>query len=457
MRHVSLLLLAVLLFTLTGCATNPVTGRRQLALISESQEIATGNEAFPVYTQAFMGEFQDDPLQNYVTRVGKTVAALSHRPNLDYQFKVVNTSEINAFALPGGKIMITRGLLGKFDNEAQMAGVLSHEVGHVAAQHYISDASQQLLINLMLVAGAVYMEHKGYKYGDVALIGAYIGSMMYLAHYSRDQERQADQLGVDYMVRAGYEPQAYVSVMEMFLKMRESEPNFLERLFATHPLTAERIRDCSGHAQRYLAARAPNAPPLTLAAANYTSASRRLFSVAPAYALMDEGDKLQEEGSIRAAIAKYNEAVRRAPDQAVIYLSRAQALMEEDDLSAAERDISSARRYYPDLFYTRYFAGKLNIRQERWRNAVTELKAADRLLPGVTEVQYLLGRSYESLGNNSEAAKYYTKFLEDEPEGEEAEYTKGRLRQWGLPVPGEQAQQSSTDQTWQQVFGIGRQ
>lgn len=436
-----LLLLTCLAATLlaSGCATNPVTGRRQLAIISESMERETGQEAFPVYTQAFQGEFQDDQLQEYVNRVGKTLAAGSHRPNLDYAFRVVNTSDVNAFALPGGKIMITRALLESFDNEAQLAGVLSHEVGHVAAMHYINDASQQLLINLVIAAGAIYMEHKGYKYADYVTMGAYVGAMMYLAHYSRDQERQSDQLGVEYMAKAGYDPRAYVTVMETFLKLRESEPNALERLFSTHPQTPERIVDCTGHANRALAQYGANpAAPLRLATSEYGSATRRLMAAAPAYALMDEGDKLQEEGNISAALAKYGEAIRRAPDQAVIYLSRAQAYLEEDQLDQAGRDIASARRYYPDLFYTRYFSGIHSFKSRNWSKSRTELNAADKLLPGVTDVQFYLGRCEEELGNRSAAAGHFTKFLEDEPEGDNTSYCRSRLREWGYQIPGEQ-------------------
>lgn len=436
-----LILLACIAVTLvaSGCATNPVTGRRQLAIISEAMERETGQEAFPVYTQAYQGEFQDDALQRYVNQVGKSLAAGSHRPQLDYEFRVINTSEVNAFALPGGKIMITRALLEKFDNEAQMAGVLGHEVGHVAAMHYVSDASQQLLINLVLAAGAIYMEKKGYKYADYVTIGAYIGSMMYLAHYSREQERQADVLGVEYMAKLGYDPMAYVSVMETFLKLRESEPNFLEKLFSTHPLTTERITDCTAQANRMQAQYGANpAAPLRLAAAEYGTATRRLMEVAPAYALMDEADKLQEEGSYNAAIAKYGEAIRRAPDQAIIYLSRAQAYLEEDQLEPAGRDISAARRYYPDLFYTRYFAGIHSFKSNNWRRSLTEFDAAEKLLPGVTDVQFYMGRCEEQLGNRSAAAEHFTKFLADEPEGDEMNYSKTRLREWGYPVPGEE-------------------
>ncbi|HNW91662.1 MAG TPA: M48 family metalloprotease [bacterium] len=440
MKHLILFSCLAVMFITTGCATNPVTGRRQLAIISEASEIETGRAAFPQYTQAFQGEFQDDTLQGYVTTVGKKLAANSHRPNLEYEFRVVNTSDVNAFALPGGKIMITRALLEKFDNEAQMAGVLGHEVGHVAAMHYISDASQQLLINLVIAAGAIYMEHKGYKYADYATLGAYVGAMMYLAHYSREQERQADQLGVEYMTKNGYDPRAYVSVMELFLKLQEGEPSIVERLFATHPLTTERIATCTTQATSMLAQYNTNpAAPLRLAQAEYGGATRRLMAVAPAYALMDEGDKLQEDGNYNAAIAKYTEGIRQAPDQPLIYLSRAQAYMEQDELGQAGRDIAAARKYYPDLFYTRYFAGIHSFKSRSWQRSLTEFNAAEKLLAGVTDVQFYLGRCEEELGHRSAAAEHFTKFLEDEPEGDNVTYCKTRLRDWGYTVPGEAA------------------
>src|SRR5687767_101561 len=130
--------------TLVACATNPVTGRRQLALISESQEINMGRQG-SVEVEQSIGLVQDQALQEYVQRVGATMAAVSERPQLPWQFRVLDDAQPNAFALPGGYIYITRGLLGLMDSEAELASVLGHEIGHVTARHSVSMISRAQL------------------------------------------------------------------------------------------------------------------------------------------------------------------------------------------------------------------------------------------------------------------------------------------------------------------------
>jgi len=222
---------AVLFATLTAmvllaaaCAVNPVTGQRELALfeVSSSQEIELGRQAFGPALQEMGGEYPDAALASYVNQVGRRLGAVTQRPELSYQFKVVNDSAPNAFALPGGFIAITRGLLASIENEAQLAAVLGHELGHVTARHSVQAMQRGNLMNLGLTVLGTATGSK--SYGGLALQAGQLAAGLLENSYSRDQERQSDQLGVDYMVLAGYDPQGAVQLQEFFYLFRLRVP-----------------------------------------------------------------------------------------------------------------------------------------------------------------------------------------------------------------------------------------
>ena len=131
---VSSFIVSILLYN--SCATNPVTGKKQVVLMSESQEIAMGKEADPQIIAQY-GLYENKALQDFITEKGKQMAAISHRPGLDYQFRILDSDIINAFAVPGGYVYFTRGIMAHFNNEAEFAGVLGHEIGHIAARHSV--------------------------------------------------------------------------------------------------------------------------------------------------------------------------------------------------------------------------------------------------------------------------------------------------------------------------------
>lgn len=219
-----------------GCAKNPVSGKRELALISESQEIAFGREAHPQILAQF-GTIEDESLQAYFTRIGKELAALSHRPNLPWQFTVVDSAVPNAFAVPGGFIYFTRGILVNMNNEAELAGVLGHEIGHVTARHSVSQISRQQLYSLGLGIGAV-LSPAVRQLGDLAQFGL---GILFLK-YSREDESEADQLGVRYMLNASYDPMQLSRFFELFQRMRESSSQTLPDWLSSHPAPTDRVR-----------------------------------------------------------------------------------------------------------------------------------------------------------------------------------------------------------------------
>jgi predicted Zn-dependent protease len=237
MRPARLCLLLVLIGFLAGCSTNPSTGRSQLLLFSASEVSAMGEDAKPQVIAEFGGEVDAQPLRAYVDGVGRTL--VNHiepeYQDLDWEFFVLDSEVINAFALPGGKVFITRGLLQHFDNEAEVAGVLGHEIGHVTARHVNERLSQAFIAQ-----GLVDIVNQSTE-SELIALGANLAAETVMLRYSRRDESEADRQGVKYMIAAGYDPRGMIQVLEV-LQAADSAgrpPEFL----STHPYPESRIRD----------------------------------------------------------------------------------------------------------------------------------------------------------------------------------------------------------------------
>lgn len=238
-RHASwIAVVAALLLIgwLIACAINPVTGKRQLMLLSESDEVALGQQT-DAEVIATYGLYDNAALTSYVNGVGQKMTKISHRPNLAYSFKVLDTDVVNAFAVPGGYIYVTRGILAYLNDEAELAGVLGHELGHVAARHTADNYTKQQLAQIGLTLGSVLSE-KFRQYANIASFGV---SMLFLK-FSRDDERQADDLGVEYSSKALYDANRMATFFETLERMHEgSSSSGLPEWFSTHPNPENRI------------------------------------------------------------------------------------------------------------------------------------------------------------------------------------------------------------------------
>jgi predicted Zn-dependent protease len=236
--------MVVVVSAATGCATNPLTGKRDFMLLTVNQEIALGLEAAPQFVDEFGGPYGDPVIQAYVEEVGRKTAAqaLAASHPYQYSFTVVDSDVVNAFALPGGPVCITRGLLFELSDESQLAGVLAHECTHVAARHSAKQISRQMGASFVLelvaaIAGGGESAGSSTYAADLAKLVAGLASL----RYSRQMETEADNFGVDFMTRAGYQPLGMVGVMAMF-EAKEQEaggggPEFLR----THPYPENRI------------------------------------------------------------------------------------------------------------------------------------------------------------------------------------------------------------------------
>lgn len=218
-----------------SCAVNPVTGKKQMVLMSEAQEIAMGKEADPQIIQQF-GLYDDKNLQAFINEEGKKMAAISHRPNLDYQFRIVDSEVVNAFAVPGGYVYFTRGIMAHFNNEAEFAGVLGHEIGHITARHSVIQQRNQILGQIGLIAGMVLSPQLA-QFGEAASQGL---GLLFLK-FGRDAERESDRLGVEYSSKIGFDAQQmanFFSTLER--KSSQSESEELPTFLSTHPSPAAR-------------------------------------------------------------------------------------------------------------------------------------------------------------------------------------------------------------------------
>jgi predicted Zn-dependent protease len=222
--------------TAGGCATNPATGKKELILVSENQEIQIGQEEAKK-TISQIGAYPDSALQGYVRSIGLKLAAASERPQLPWSFTIVDDPQVNAFALPGGPIFITRGILAHMGSEAELAGVLGHEIGHVTARHSAQQMSKAQLAQLGLGVGTI-LSHDFAQYAGLASSGLQV---LFLK-YSRDNETEADMLGFRYSVRTGYDPHAMLDLFRMLegvevLAGQGRVPGWL----TTHPFPEDRL------------------------------------------------------------------------------------------------------------------------------------------------------------------------------------------------------------------------
>ena len=257
-RRTAVIVLGAL--TLTHCAQNPVTGDKDFVLMSEQQEIQMGAQAH----QDVLKEYAalDNPaLQAYVNEVGQRLAKQSHRPNLQWHFTVVDSPDVNAFALPGGYVYITRGILAYLNSEAELAGVVGHEIGHVTARHGVRQQSTATAAGLGAVLGSILVPGLGNQAGSTLLQTL---AQSWTAGYGREHELESDRLGAQYLAKTGYNPQAMIEVIgvlknqELFAaeqaKRDGKKPSTYHGTFDTHPSNDARLKQVVGEANKYTVA-----------------------------------------------------------------------------------------------------------------------------------------------------------------------------------------------------------
>ena len=414
-------LLAVLLtcMNLSACGVNPVTGERQVMIYSEDQEIAMGKNSYFPALQAQGGEWRlDEGLNRYVEAVGMRLAQVSDRPQLPYRFTVLNNSEPNAWALPGGKIAVNRGLLVELENEAELAAVLSHEIVHAAAQHGAQAAERGLLLQAGVLG--VGLASANSRYAGLLEKSALFGASLINQRYSREQESEADFYGMQYMAKAGYDPAAAVTLQEKFVRLFNNEnQNWLAGLFASHPPSEQRVE-----ANRRTLSQLPVGG--YIGEKEYAKATAFLMEKKEAYEDADKAESIAKEDPAKAM--RLAEAARRIlPKEAVIH-----ALL--GDLYADRQQYPAALASYDEAIrlndgYYKFFLGRARVEKERGMvtKAAEDFKRSAELLP--TAEAYLgLGRIAQGNRQENDAMAYFKKAAgSNSPAGQQAALEMQRI------------------------------
>jgi predicted Zn-dependent protease len=393
-----LLAVVVLAAALSGCAVNPVTGKPDFIVVSEAQELAIGAQNYAPMQQAEGGLYDIDPeLTAYVRDVGNKLAAVSDRP-LPYEFVVLNNSVPNAWALPGGKIAINRGLLTELNSEAELAAVLGHEIVHAAAKHSAQQMSRGVLLQSAVLATAMVSGDS--SFGQFAVGSAAVGAQLINSTYGRSAELESDKYGMTYMSRAGYDPAGAVTLQETFVRLSEGqESDWLSGLFASHPPSRERVA-----ANRKMAASLP--PGGTMGVESYKAALAKTMTVKPAYDAYDEGRKALAEKKTAEALALAEKAIGLFPDEADFYALRGDARAVDGKFDMAGKNYDSAIKRRDDYFY--YYLRRGLARKElgQTAGAKTDLERSIEMLP-TGPAHYVLGDIEAEQGNEQKAMEHY--------------------------------------------------
>jgi len=395
------LILVVMAAVITACAVNPVTGKNEVAFVSEAQENAIGQKNYGPYRQAQGGDYVVDPkLTRYVKSVGERIAKVSDRP-LAYEFSVINDSSPNAWALPGGKISINRGLLVELDNEAELAAVLAHEVVHAAARHSAQSMERGVFLQGALIATGVALGDSGYS--NLGMVGAGLGAQLTNQRFGRDDESEADLYGMRYMVRAGYDPAAAVKLQETFVRLAEGKKsNWLEGLFASHPPSRARVAANRAEVRRL------GSPEGELGEARYRKAIARLKRTKPAYDAYDEAQAAFRKGKLDTALARVNKAIRIEPKEASFYSLRGEIKVAQDKDKSALKDLDRAVVLNPDYYRPLLVRGMARRELGALKGADRDLERSVAMLP-TAEGYYGLGRVAQLSGKSDQAVGYFRK------------------------------------------------
>ncbi len=392
-------LLFFILPLLISCATNPVTGKREMVLVSEAAEIQMGRENY-LFTQQSQGaEYNIDPgLSSYVKTVGQSIAKLSDRPNLPYDFVVLNNSVPNAWALPGGKIAINRGLLLEMDSESELAAVLSHEIVHAAARHSAKSMERGLLFQAGMIG--VSLAASNSEYANIVVGASAFGLDLINRRYSREAELESDLYGMKYMSRSGYDPAEAVALQKTFVRLSEGrKSNWLSGLFATHPPSQERV-----NANIATAATLPGGGII-----NREGYRRQIAGIQKnkaAYEAYEKGLKALSDRNMDQAWSLTDEAIRIEPREAMFYGLKG-------DVKVKKKEYSQALTYYDEAVqrnnkFFRFLLQRGLVKEKLgdMNGAYHDLEASSALLP-TAHAHYSMGNIGLQANQRDVAIKHF--------------------------------------------------
>ncbi|MBV1876501.1 MAG: M48 family metalloprotease [Pseudomonadales bacterium] len=381
---------------------NPVTGKNELSWISETNEIDMGRKNYSPAQQSQGGRYLADPeINRYVNQVGQRVAEHVAR-DLPYEFVVLNNSVPNAWALPGGKIAINRGLLLELHSEAELAAVLSHEIVHSAAKHGANAIQRNSIIQGLVLATALGASQSGYaEYSDYIVGGAQLGAQLIGQKYGRDAELEADYYGLKYMSLAGYDPVAAVSLQQTFVRLSgKQQSSWVSGLFASHPPSIDRVN------ANKTTIEALNLPTGKTYANQYKTKMAYLRASKPAYDKLEKANTLSAKKNFKEAIKLVTQALDQVPEEPKFYGFLGNLYYQQKRYSDANQAFTNALAL--DENYFEYYLGR-GLSRNKQGNSVKariDLERSNQLLPTAI-ANHTLGQLSLQTGNRAAAKNYF--------------------------------------------------
>ncbi len=383
---------------LGGCVQNPVTGKKDFLLVSEDWELQIGAQQYLPLRQAQGGDYVVDPsVAAYVRKIGMRLAAHSDR-KLPYEFNVINDSTPNAWALPGGKISINRGLLVELESEAELAAVLGHEIVHAAAKHGAKGQTRGIGLQLGVLTASVIGAREGY--GQQAQLLSSVGAQIVNSQYGQGAELEADHFGMNYMARAGFNPQGAVELQRTFVELSKGrESDALSRLFASHPPSEKRVAENIKTAK--------NLPANGQTGRDtYAKVMAGIVRAQPAYDAFDKAQQSFKNNNTQQASALLRDAIRLEPREAHFHSLAGDIALTQKNLPTAKRSFDKAISLNKNFYYYYLQRGKIYEQQNNARAAQADYARSVKLLP-TTAAQLKLGLFAERSGKPQVAKRYY--------------------------------------------------
>ena len=410
-----------------GCATDPVTGKKQFMLVSEDTEIQIDRQYSPLQFSTDYGEVQDSRLNRYVSQVGNKMAASSHRPHMPYSFRVVNATYVNAYAFPGGSIAATRGIMLSLDNEAELASLLGHELGHVNARHAAEQMSKGQLSQALVGGISVLAGTQSAALADLADQLGQISAGALLASYSRDNEREADALGMQYMVGAGYGSEGFIGLMDILNSMSKHKSTTVDLLFATHPMSQERYNT----AVQTVNTKYQSALKRPLYRERYMDHTARLRAQKGAIQEIQNGEKQLAARKYDAASNHFRKALKKAPDDYVALCMTSISNLAQKKYAVGRQYAEMAQKAYPKEAQAYHLSGYSKIQLKDFEGAYEEFHSFELLLPGNPNTIFFKGYCQEGMNHVEQAASEYKRYLQVVKQGKYAQHAYKKLVDWG--------------------------
>lgn len=413
----------------TGCAVDPVSGKKELMMVSRQQEIGIDKQQSPFQFSSDYGITRDKKINSYVSQVGKTLIPNVHRPDMPYNFQCVNATYINAYAFPGGSIAVTRGILLKLDNEAELASLLGHELGHVNARHSAEQMTKGQFSSILVSGLSIAAGNQGAGLGQLTQQLGMLSQSLLLSKYSRDNEREADSLGNQYMVKAGFSTKGFVGLMKMLQSLHEKQTNTAQILFSTHPMSSERLNSAVKREKGMYHSSTKH--PLNRE--KYMDSIASLRGKKQGIELLQQGEKYLGEKEYDKARSAFKKSIKKLKYDYTAYVLMSKCLMVMERPLQALSYAESAKRLYPEEAQALYIAGIANKELKKYNKAFKDFNKCDTVLPGNPQIKFYKGYCLDKLNQKQVAADNYKAYLKmvNYKSNKYSQYAYKRLQKWG--------------------------